>query len=215
MLDMPTERIEDPREISVRPTASVRDRAIERLSAAFAEGALETEELERRISVVHHSGSVAELDALLADLPPPTAMVPATVPPATMVPATAAPERTVSVLGSTRRAGRWVVPQRLMVRAVFGNVELDFRDAVLPTGVVELDLRAVFGNIEITVPPQLTVESNGSAVLGNFDHVERSPSQAAGDGPVLRITGTTVFGNVEITTREPARDDLPKLPPRR
>jgi hypothetical protein len=84
---------------------------------------------------------------------------------------------------------------------VFGNIELDLRNAVLPAGgAVELDVRAVFGNVEITVPPHLALESDGRAILGNFDQIERAPSAAAPDGPVLRIRGTSVFGNVEIST---------------
>jgi hypothetical protein len=223
----------------VRPTDGVRDQAIERLSAAFAEGALDTDELERRITLVHRSGSMEALERLLADLPAnldSTAMVPATVPspsqvPATLpsprqtslVPATGAPadtgapgaERTVSVLGSSRRTGRWVVPRRLVVRAVFGNVELDFRNAVLPAGVVDLHVRAVFGNIEITVPPHLVVESSGSAILGSFDQLGRAPVGVAPDAPVLRIRGTTVFANVEITVAPVEAPGLGQLPDRR
>jgi hypothetical protein len=200
--------------LATRPATAVREQAIERLSAAFAEGALDTEEFERRVTVAHRCATTAELDGLLLDLPTvvsvPGALVPATSTGATgLVPATSAPAyaRTLSIFGSTRRAGRWGVPRRLVVRAVFGNVELDFRQAVLPAGVVELDLRAVFGNIEITVPPHLAVESSGSAVLGNFDHVDRAPAELAPDAPVLRISGTSVFGNVEITMRLP--DDQP------
>jgi predicted membrane protein len=100
------------------------------------------------------------------------------------------------------------------VRAVFGNVELDFRNAVLPAAPVELDVSAAFGNIEITVPPHLAVESSGNAVLGNFDHVERAAPDLAPEAPVLRISGTSVFGNVEITMRI-GDDDHRRLPPRK
>jgi hypothetical protein len=199
----------------------VRERVIDRLSTAFAEGALETEEFERRVTVAHRSGAREEVEALVGDLPPGrgvaaerTALVPAAEAPARA--------RTMSVFGSTRRAGRWSVPRQLEVRAVFGNVELDFRNAVLPAGEVELDLRAVFGNIEITVPPHLAVEAEGNAVLGNFDHVDRAPRELPSDAPVLRIKGTSVFANVEITMRLPGeapvpiagRPARPALPPR-
>jgi hypothetical protein len=40
-------------------------------------------------------------------------------------------------------------------------------------------------------------------VFGNFDHVSRAPTQAAPDAPVLRVIGTSVFGNVEIHMRLP------------
>jgi hypothetical protein len=188
-----------PTALATRPTTAVRDRAIERLSAAFAEGALETDEFERRVTVVHRSGSLQEIEGLLADLP-----LAAPVPQQTaLVPVGQAPAgaRTLSVFGSTTRSGAWAVPRQLAVRAVFGNVELDFRNAVLPAGPVDLDVSAVFGNIEITVPPHLAVASDGAAILGNFDHVDRAAQDLPPDAPVLRIRGKSVFGNVEITMK--------------
>src|SRR3954470_22393549 len=110
---------EKPTALATRPTTAVRDGAIERLSAAFAEGALETEEFERRVTVVHRSGSLQEIEGLLADLPR-VAPVPlqTALGPATQAPAGA---RTLAVFGSTTRGGAWAVPRQLAVRAVFGN----------------------------------------------------------------------------------------------
>ena len=207
--------------MSTRPTTALRDQIIDRLSTGFAEGAIDTDEFERRVTIAHRSESAAEIEALLADLPSSAAgkavaLAPRPAP-RTLVPAEAAKPRarTMSVFGSTTRSGSWAVPRHLEVRAIFGNVELDFCEAVLPAGVVELDLSAVFGNIEITVPPHLAIEAEGNAILGNFDHVARAPSQAAPDAPVLRITGRSVFANVEIHMRLP-RNPQPgtgKLPP--
>jgi len=203
---MPTNP-DPPKALATRPTTTVRDGAIERLSAAFAEGALDTEEFERRVTVVQRSGSLQEIEGLLADLP-----LAAPVPQQTaLVPAAQAPagSRTLAVFGSTTRGGAWAVPRRLAVRAVFGNVELDFRNAVLPAGPIDLEVSAVFGNIEITVPPHLAVASDGAAILGNFDHVDRAAHDLPADAPVLRIRGKSVFGNVEISMK------LATLPPRR
>jgi hypothetical protein len=200
------------------PSTASRELAIERLSAAFATGAIDTEEFERRVTVAHRSGSLLEIEALLTDLPAAAALETTRE----LVPAAQAPARarTLSVFGSTRRAGRWSVPRQMEVRAVFGNVELDYRNAVLPAGEIQLDLRAVFGNIEITVPPHLAVAAEGNAVLGNFDHVDRAPAQLAADAPVLRIVGTSVFGNVEISMKLPGEQKVfapgshrPALPP--
>src|SRR5438067_1971754 len=68
---------------------------------------------------------------------------------------------------------------------------------------VSTALRAVFGNIEITVPPHLAVEADGNGIFGNFDHVDRVARQPSRDMPVLRIKGSSIFGNVEITMRLP------------
>jgi hypothetical protein len=186
-----------------RPTTALRDRIIERLSSGFADGAIDTDEFERRVTVVHRSESAAEIEALVHDLPPaksPTAPVTRALVPAAQARPLA---RTVSVFGNVTRRGNWTVPRKLEVRAIFGNVELDFREAQLPAGVIELHVRPMFGNIEITVPPHLAIEADGSAIFGNFDHVSRVPNQATPDAPVLRVIGTSIFGNVEIHMRLP------------
>ncbi len=55
--------------------------------------------------------------------------------------------------------------------------------------------------VEIVVPPHLSVECEGRALLGSFSEVNRVPAEGAADGPVLRVIGSAVFGNVEIQTR--------------
>ena len=117
-----------------RPTTALRDRIIERLSTGFADGAIDTDEFERRVTVVHRSESAAEIEALVDDLPP-SKTPPAPVTRALVPAAQARPHaRTVSVFGSVTRRGNWTVPRKLEVRAIFGNVELDFREALLPAG---------------------------------------------------------------------------------
>jgi hypothetical protein len=191
-----------PPTMAVRPTSALRDQVIDRLSAGYAEGALELEELERRLALVHHTESAADLQRLVADLPaaPSTTALAPAAPGNALVPAAQArpSARMLSVFASNTRKGAWSVPQRLVVKAIFGNVELDFREAVMPAGPVVLEARAIFGNIEITVPPQLAVESSGSAVLGNFDQVDRAPANPDPGTPLLQVHGMSVFGNVEV-----------------
>ncbi|HET6280448.1 MAG TPA: DUF1707 domain-containing protein [Polyangia bacterium] len=192
---------------AVRPTTALRDAVVDRLSAGFASGALDTDEFERRVTVAHTSLSAAEIEALTSDLPPAegTALT-APKQARALVPAAAARtrDRALTVFGSATRSGRWTVPRLLEVRAVFGNIELDFREAVMPAGAVEVNVWAVFGNVEITVPPHLAIEATGTAIFGNFDQVSRAPNQAEPDAPLLRVTGTSVFGNAEIHMRLPA-----------
>jgi hypothetical protein len=90
-----------------------------------------------------------------------------------------------------------------MVRTVLGSAELDFREARLPPGIVEVEVEAVLGSVEITVPPHLAVEAEGGAVLGSFEHVARAPAQPAPDASVLRIRGRAVLGSVEIAMALP------------
>ncbi|MGH7483594.1 MAG: DUF1707 SHOCT-like domain-containing protein, partial [Longimicrobiales bacterium] len=52
-----------------RQIEELRERAIERLSRAFAEDQLQVHELEERLDLAHRATSLDELDRLVSDLP--------------------------------------------------------------------------------------------------------------------------------------------------
>src|ERR1043165_1805428 len=95
-------------------------------------------------------------------------------------------------------------PARLAVtetrEQILEQLELDLRDVTFSEGVTQIHVRAVLGNIEIVVPPSLPVECEGSGILASFAELNRLPAEGSGTGPVLRIVGTAVLGNVEIRT---------------
>jgi hypothetical protein len=194
-----------PTALAVRPTTEARDRVIAWLSDAFARGDLEVEEFERRVTVAHRSDALAEVEALIADLAAPAAPgVPA--PPARTLVPSAEVRRSglaLAVMGGTRRIGSWSVPRTLNVVSVMGGSQLDFREARLPAGVIEVRVLSVMGGVEIIVPPHLAVEASGAAVMGGFEHVERVPMSPDPAAPLLRVTGLAMMGGVHIETRLP------------
>jgi hypothetical protein len=206
-----------PERVALR---ELRHATIERLSEAFAQDELGLDEFERRVDAAFDARSLADLDRLVADLG--RALTPSAVPeiarsgdtgagPLVLHDSQVRPIRVaLAVLGTTERRGRWSLPRSARVVAVFGNVELDLREVVLPAGVTELFVRALFGNVELTVSPHLAVEASGTAVLGSFSSVSRVPAEP-GDEPILRVIGSSVFGNVEIHTRPVGNRDLPRL----
>lgn len=179
-----------------------RETAIATLSEAFTKDLLEIEEFEARLARVHNAEAVSEVQAITADLQAtPGSQTPAVRAP--LLPAEQAREgqTVMSIFGSTERKGTWTGAQAIRAVAVFGSVELDFREARLPAGVVELEVLAIFGSVEITVPPELQVEMHGGAILGSFESVDRSPSSPDPERPLLRIKGIATLGSVEIETR--------------
>jgi hypothetical protein len=192
------------------PTTAAREQVIDYLSGAFADGTLELDEFERRVTLAHTSTSASELAALTADLAPGAPTVTAS-PTRQLVPAASVRPtgRAVAVFGSIERRGPWSVPRSTQIVSVFGNGEIDLREARLPAGRIDLRVVAVFGNVEIIVPPHLAIEAEGTAVFGGFEHLDRTPAELSPDAPTLRVTGVSVFGNVEVSTRLPgesARD---------
>ncbi|HEX6938855.1 MAG TPA: DUF1707 domain-containing protein [Longimicrobiales bacterium] len=183
-----------------------RRRIIDALCRHFAADHLTLEEFERRVDVAHRTGDVAELDALLAGLPAPAG---ASVTPAAARAARPASvsgrsdrEYAVAVFGGATRKGPWTPAERVLAYAVWGGIELDFREARLPSGVTEVSAFALFGGVEIIVPPGLVVESTGAAILGGFDQA-RGAATPAPDAPVLRVRGLAMMGGVQIRTLLP------------
>src|SRR5262245_54633820 len=114
-------------DVPVPSLARAREQKINELSVHFANDDLSLEELERRIEQVYKAGSVADLEKITADLKLATA---APAEPALQLSQPResrsksnlmtyqASARLLSLMSSTRRVGRWVVPQKLDVVAI-------------------------------------------------------------------------------------------------
>ena len=169
-----------------------REEAAHLLARAFADDALTLEQFEDRVAMVWRASTEAELGALVADLPA------AIRPPAPLRAAgglVSAPGRIRVVLGNHERGGAMELPQRLDLRVVAGNAELDFLHATFTHPVTEIAIDAILGNVEITLPAGISVENHGIALLGSFEC--RPPGGTARHGAV-RITGRSVLSAVTI-----------------
>lgn len=187
-----------------------RDVAIAALTEAFSKDRMELDELESRLAKVQSAETVTEIRALVADLAP-VAVAPVVL---AVVPAAQVEERqtAMSILGSTERRGIWTSARRLKALSVLGSTVLDFREARLPAGVVEVQVNAVLGSVEIIVPPELAVEVQGTGILGSFESVDRAPAEPDPARPLLRIRGSAVLGSVEVQTRLPDGDRAQRDP---
>jgi len=171
----------------------------------------DVDELERRLDLAHSARSVAELDALVADLAPATASTALVLaqPMAIDDPARADTKKLRVVMSSVERQGRWSVPRTMNLRVWWGNAELDFREASLGPGVTTIRVGVFMGNVEVVLPPNLAIDVDVSSFAGSVAERHRVPPDADPSRPVIRIIGSVRFGNLEITTRLPretARD---------
>lgn len=193
------------RAAALRASDADRDHIADRLREALAEGRITPDEHAERIDALYRARTYAELESLVADLPP--AGEPAPGPPVDRpeedLPESAelpAPRREsaniVAVFGGADRRGRWLVEPTTTVLAAFGGVELDFRTAVLSRRTVTLNITCLFGSVSITVPPPVRVENSLSAVFGGVYLPQEDVLPL--DSPAIRLTGVTVFGGVHI-----------------
>ena len=107
------------------------------------------------------------------------------------------------IMSSVERRGRWSVPKALDLRVLWGNAELDFRDASLGPGITTIHVRVFMGNFEVILPPNLAIDVDVSSFAGSVTERHRVPPDADPARPQIRIVGRVRFGNLEITTRLP------------
>jgi hypothetical protein len=196
---------------TMRASDADRDRVAEVLREAYAEGRLDADEHTERISRAYEAKTLGELAPLLSDLPAsfnPTASAAAPSEGGWRQPIAYGPgAKVVAFFGEASRNGRWIVEADTMAAAVFGQVTLDLREAVLSQREVVITANAVFGQVTIMVPHGVIVRDEGTAIFGS-----RSGSKIKNAGnfpvtpetPVIIVRGVALFGEVSAV--------YPKLP---
>jgi len=197
----------DPRQL--RAADADRERAVEILRQAAAEGRITFDELDERVNQAYAARTFADLEALTGDLP--GAKVSASAPavaryqPVQVPAGTPVPAVSVAVMSGAKRAGPWLVPPVYTAVAVMGGVELDLRYARFTAAEVTIRAFCLMGGVSITVPEDITVDVSGIGFMGGFDHKGSGPGAAG--APQLRVVGFAMLGGVEIK-RRPARPEL-------
>ena len=201
---MPTERL------ARQQARAVRERVIAQLSEGFTQDLLDVDEFERRVSAAHTSDAPEAIAALVADLPSvdddARAGAVATAALVTSRPDTEAlvvddQVRLFAIMGGVDRRGDWTLPRKLRLTTVMGGAFLDLREARFPPGPVDIEIFAFMGGTQIIVPPGLAVQTDGSALMGGFQQVNRAPSQPDPDAPLLRVHGFAIMGGVDVQMR--------------
>ena len=183
----------------LRASDADRDAAAAVINNALAEGRLTAEEHSDRLDAIYSARTHAEIVPLLDDLPAAASEAAAVGRTSGTQPARAGRGgRIVAIFGGASRKGGWHAEPVITVLAVFGGVELDFREAVLPGNEVVLKATAILGGVDVTVPPEMRViDDGGVAILGGRE-ITGSSADVRPDAPVLRIEGTCVLGGIEV-----------------
>lgn len=193
----------------LRASDADRDRYLQALREAYAEGRLDASEYEDRMQAALAAKTYRELQPVVADLPvkqgqlpgPPSPHLP--VPVRRDLPATAAgPTQLTGIFNSVAKKGVWQMPESLPVIAVMGEVKLDLTEAVLSGYVTEIKCVAVMGEVNVIVPDTLRVELDGVPVMAEFGELDKRKGAAKGrppapDAPLVRLTGFAFMGSVK------------------
>ena len=176
----------------VRASHADRDRVVDVLRVAAGDGRLTLEELEERLEAALSARTVGELAVLTSDLPEVVGGTPVDAQEVVRI------EQEGS---STRRGDGWVVPRRLEIRSAWGEVTLDFSDAVITRDTLHIDLDMGAGALKLLTRPGVVVDTG--ELVTNYSQIK---ARGAADGPVVlrvRITGEINYG--QIVVRPPRR----------
>jgi len=195
-----------------------RERTVQLLSHHYAYDRLTLEQVEDRLERAYKAHGMDELNALLADMPPEQGDELTTgerplyqLAPEQQLGVAQEEQRLTSIFADIKRRGSWAPPRRMDTLTVFGSMLLDLREALLHPDVTEVRARVVFGELKVIVPPGVRVISEGSAILGSFDHNAPNWDALPPDAPTVRITGSATLGSVGISIRLPGESALAAL----
>mmetsp|Transcript_31832 Transcript_31832/g.68571 ORF Transcript_31832/g.68571 Transcript_31832/m.68571 type:complete len:161 (-) Transcript_31832:68-550(-) len=115
------------------------------------------------------------------------------------------------ILGASNQYGRWVPEQELNVKAIAGGATVDFSQALFKHPEYIVHTKAFWGGITVIVPPGVTVEQNGQAIMGGFGgsggvYSAATTGPAAVPGVIkIKVEGTAVMGSVSVAVNERAK----------
>ncbi|HYK27240.1 MAG TPA: DUF1707 domain-containing protein [Streptosporangiaceae bacterium] len=144
----------------LRASDQDRDRVVEILREAAAEGRLTTTELGERVEAALAARIGSDLAMLVADLPAASGNSGQTTSPAKDV------VRIDYGGARTTRSGRWAVPARMEIRAAGGTVKLDLTNAVITQPYLDMDADVRGGALVLVTRPGIEVDTDELAVRG-------------------------------------------------
>jgi hypothetical protein len=163
------------------------------LGEALADGRLSHEEYSERMPLALAARTLGDLAVLTTDLAAPEHQ-----------PVQLDGGQPVSALFTTSdRRGRWVVPGAITCYAAFGEVVLDFREAILQDHHVVITVYALFGKVRIIVPPGVEVVMNGTDILGRQRGGTSRRVPTSSEVPVIEVRGYVAAS--EVLARTPPR----------
>jgi hypothetical protein len=195
--------VPSPRDL--RASDADRERVVTLLAQAAADGRITLEEHAHRVQRAYTARTLGDLAGLTEDLALPGAQ-----------PLRLDNSRIVTAFFTTeRRSGRWVVPDRLVVTAIGGQVVLDLREALLQGQRTQMYVSALGGQVNLLVPAGVTVITRNLAEALPGTRPEPRPEPPAPPGTlVIELHTLTLLGRIHVRTPRPRRPGLFSRRPR-
>ena len=83
------------------------------------------------------------------------------------------------------------------VSVTFGGAEIDLRGAAMDGNAATVNVNAVFGGVKLQVPPDWAVDVRADSTFGGVEKKRPDPAEPKA---TLTVTGSCLFGGIEITS---------------
>jgi hypothetical protein len=188
-----------PSSPALRASDADRDRVIELLRAAVADGRLDPVEFDERLDAALAARTIDALAPLTADLIAVPGSNLALALPLAGAPAGPAAELVTirQKHGTVRRDGRWTLPRRLALRTAWCDVLLDLTRAVRSGPELVIELRVRGGNIELVLAPGMVVDANELTVRHSRLAITRDAGDSTPETLHVRLVGQMKHGRID------------------
>ncbi|MER5223972.1 DUF1707 SHOCT-like domain-containing protein [Streptomyces flaveus] len=194
----------------LRASDADRERVVEVLREAVAEGRLDMEEFEERLDATYKARTYGELAPITRDLPaagvtPPSPVSMVKEPAGSgsgdwagrIVGGEGSSQWGVAIMSGFERKGRWTMPKRFNAFAFWGGGDIDLREADFADREVVVNCVAIMGGLDVIVPPGVEVVVRGIGIMGGFDQREEGVRGDPG-APRVIVTGFAFWGGVDV-----------------
>ena len=185
--------VDPPSSPALRASDADRDRVIELLRAAVADGRLDAAEFDERLDAALVGRTIDALAPLTADLN--------AVPAAPSAELLTIDERHSSV----RRDGRWTLPHRLALRTAWCDVMLDLTRAVRSGPELVIEMRVRGGRVKLVLAPGMAVDANDLSVRHSTLAISRDAGDNTPETLRVRLVGRMRHGRVDTQWLAPPR----------
>lgn len=188
-----------PRDLRV--SDAEREHVVSVLHKAVGRGLIDLNQFTERTDIAYSATTRGELNIALADLPglvhrdAPRPGTSAGVPDLTE---TADSYELVGHYSNVTRNGRWVVPERLVVRNKYGTTKLDFTEARISTPVVYVELDSKWGSVEFVIPEQAAIDINAVTEVKYGSLEDKTRTNGKPGTPRFVVSGRVHGGNFTI-----------------
>ncbi|MEV4020430.1 DUF1707 domain-containing protein [Nonomuraea angiospora] len=188
-----------PSSPALRASDADRDRVIDLLRVAVADGRLDPVEFDERLDAALAARTIDGLAPLTSDL--------VAVPGGDGALTAAGPAAELLTIkerhGSVRRDGRWTLPHRLALRTAWCDVTLDLTSAVRSAPELVIELRVSGGNVELILAPGMVVDANELSVRHSSVAISRDAGDNAPETLQVRLVGRMRHGRLDTRWQPP------------